>query len=170
MAVPLHCWWCCHQWEGPDVHLPIKYDDRTKKFTTKGHFCSFECAKAYGMDTGGSRWGEILENLALFRKQASGKYVSTPVAPKRQTLQIFGGPLTIEEFRKSSGTKAPWVHAPGDIHMVHTFGRGGVPDPPSVADEAAEGGDLKLKRTKPLKRTTSKLESALGIKRVAQKI
>jgi hypothetical protein len=54
--------------------------------------------------------------------------------------------------------------------MVHTFGRGGVPDPPAAADDAAEGGDLKLKRTKPLKRTTSKLESALGIKRVAQKI
>jgi hypothetical protein len=163
----LHCWWCCHPWEGPDVHLPIKYDDRTKKFTTKGHFCSFECAKAWGMDNGGSRWGEILEFLALFRKHSAGKYVPTPVAPKRQTLKIFGGPLTIEEFRKSSGVNAPWVHKPGDVHMVHTFGKGGAPDPPPATDVGTEDSELKLKRAKPLKRTTSKLESALGIKRVA---
>jgi hypothetical protein len=135
-----------------------------------GHFCSFDCAKAYGIDTGGSRWGEILEILSLFRKHTAGKYVPTPAAPKRQTLKIFGGPLTIEEFRKSSGSHAPWVHSPGDIHMVHTFGKGGVPDPPAVTDTGTEDADLKLKRSKPLKRTTSKLESALGIKRVAQKI
>jgi hypothetical protein len=149
--------------------LPIKYDDRTKKFTTKGHFCSFECAKAWGMDNGGSHWGEILEFLALFRKHSAGKYVPTPVAPKRQTLQIFGGPLTIEEFRKSSGVNAPWVHQPGDIHKVHTFGRGGVPDPTPVTEPGTEDSDLKLKRAKPLKRAASKLESALGIKRVASK-
>jgi hypothetical protein len=119
------------------------------------------------MDNGGSRWGEILEFLALFRKQSAGKYVPTPVAPKRQTLKIFGGPLTIEEFRKSSGVNAPWVHKPGDVHMVHTFGKGGAPDPPPATDVGTEDSELKLKRAKPLKRTTSKLESALGIKRVA---
>lgn len=161
------CWWCCHTWEGPDVHIPFRYDDRTKKFTTLGHFCSFECAKAWGIDNGGSRWGEMLEFLALYRKHSAGKYVPTSPAPKRQALKMFGGPLSIEEFRKSSGPKAPWVHVPGDIHMVHTFGQGGVPDPtPPAADDAREGdGDLKLKRSKPLKRTASKLESALGITR-----
>lgn len=168
MAVPLHCWWCCHPWEGQEVHLPIKYDDRTKKFTTIGHFCSFECAKAWGMDNGGSRWGEILEYLALYRRHSAGKYVPTSPAPKRQTLKIFGGPLSIEEFRRSAGAKAPWVHVPGDVHMVHTFGKGGAPDPPQANDAASDDGDLKLKRTKPLKRTASKLESALGIKRVTQ--
>lgn len=162
----LACWWCCHPWEGPDVHLPIRYDDRTRKFTTIGHFCSFECAKAWGMDNGGSRWGEMLEFLALYRKHAMGKYTPTALAPKRQTLKMFGGPLTIEEFRKSSGTKAPWVHVPGEVHMVYTFGRGGAPDPPANPDAAPEGeGDLKLKRTKPLRRAASKLESALGITR-----
>jgi hypothetical protein len=45
--------------------------------------------------------------------------------------------------------------------MVHTFGKGGVPDPVQVVPE----GELKLTRTKPLKRAASKLESALGITR-----
>lgn len=165
-AHPLSCWWCCHPWEGPEVHLPIKYDDRTKKFTTVGHFCSFPCAKAWGLDNGGSRWGEMLEFLALYRKHSAGKYVPTPMAPKRQTLRMFGGPLSIEEFRKNSGSGAPWVHVPGDIHRVYTFGKEGAPA--DAAPDAPEGAeDLKLKRTKPLKRAASKLESALGIKRVA---
>jgi len=142
--------------------LPIKYDDRTRKFTTVGHFCSFECAKAWGMDNGGSRWGEMLEFLALYRKHAMGKYTPTTVAPKRQTLKIFGGPLTIEEFRKNKNQI--WVHTPGDIHKIHTFTtREEKAAAPAAMD--AEEGDLVLKRTKPLKRAASKLESALGITR-----
>ena len=163
MAVPLHCWWCCHPWDGPDVHLPIRYDDRTKKFTTQGHFCSFECAKAYGADVGGSRWGEMLEYLSLYRKHSAGKYVPTIMAPKRQTLKIFGGPLTIEEFRKNINT--PWVHTPGDIHMVHTFTTRETKAAAAAEVGDDDTGDLMLKRTKPLKRAASKLESALGITR-----
>lgn len=163
MAHPLCCWWCCHPWEGQDIHLPIKYDDRTKKFTTVGHFCSFECAKSYGVDTGGSRWGEILEYLSLYRKHSAGKYVPTKPAPKRQTLKMFGGPLTIEEFRKN--INPPWVHVPGDIHMVHTFTTRETKAHAVADGEAPDTGDLVLKRTKPLIRAASKLESALGITR-----
>jgi hypothetical protein len=144
--------------------LPIRYDDRTKKFTTIGHFCSFECAKAYGMDNGGSRWGEMLEFLALYRKHAMGKYTPTTIAPKRQTLQMFGGPLTIEEFRKNKNQI--WVHVPGDIHQVHKFStREEKAQVAPTPDDVEDSGDLVLKRTKPLKRAASKLESALGITR-----
>lgn len=156
----LCCWWCCHPWDGPDVHLPLQYDDRTKKFKTIGHFCSFECAKAYGMDTGRARWGEILELLALYRKHTAGKYVPTAPAPKRCTLKMFGGPLTIEEFRKNSKNSV-WVHVPGDIHMVHTVGSRDT----KAAEPTVDDGELLLKRNKPLKRAASKLESALGITR-----
>ena len=71
------------------------------------------------MDTGGARWGEMLEFLALYKKHIMGKYTPTTIAPKRQALKIFGGPLTIEEFRKNKNQI--WVHVPGDIHVIHTF-------------------------------------------------
>jgi len=157
---PLHCWWCCHPWEGPEVHAPFKYDQLTKRFTTKGKFCSFECAKAWIIDRAGSRYGEMLMFMALYRKHVFGKSVQCFQAPKRETLKIFGGPLSIEEFRKSAN-KAPWVHEPGDIHLVHEI------------DTRAKGGDggpsdasgLALVRTKPLKRAESKLEAALKLKK-----
>jgi hypothetical protein len=115
------------------------------------------------MDNGGSRWGEMLEFLALYKKHAMGKYTPTTVAPKRQTLKMFGGPLTIEEFRKNKNQI--WVHVPGDIHMVHTFStrEEKAAAPPGAGD--SEDGSLVLKRSKPLKRAASKLESALGITR-----
>lgn len=159
MAVRLHCWWCCHPWDGPDVHLPFAYDPKTKKFETKGHYCSFECAKADALDRAGPRYGEVLEYLALMRKHALGKYVPLWPAPKRQALQIFGGTLTIEEFRKRAST-APWVHEPGDIHRFHT-----ITDVHKAGEQTAAPGELKLERKKPLKRAESKLESALKLKK-----
>ena len=45
-----YCWWCCHPFPGPSLHYPYKYDERTKHFTTTGHFCSWECMKSYALD------------------------------------------------------------------------------------------------------------------------
>lgn len=158
------CWWCCHPWSGPDIHLPWDYDPKLKRFKSSGHFCSFECAKAYALDKAGPRYGEVLQNLSLMRKHALGHYVPLWPAPKRETLQVFGGPLTIDEFRKRA-SNPPWVHPPDVIHfdqvivdpMAVNDPNGGVGDEP--------GGDLKLKRTKPLKRADSKLETALKLKK-----
>jgi hypothetical protein len=140
--------------------LPFAYDPKTKKFKTKGHYCSFECAKADALDRAGPRYGEVLEYLALMRKHALGKYVPLWPAPKRQALQIFGGTLTIEEFRKRAST-APWVHEPGDIHRFHTITDVMV----KAREQTAAPSELKLERKKPLKRAESKLESALKLKK-----
>jgi hypothetical protein len=160
MAVPIHCWWCCHPWEGPEIHAPYKYDERLKKFTTKGKFCSFECAKAWIIDRAGPRYGEMLSLMALYRKHVFGKSVACFPAPKRETLKIFGGPFLIEEFR-ASANKAPWVHEPGDIHLIHEVGLRPQGIKSTVNDEAG----LTLVRTKPLKRAESKLETALKLRK-----
>jgi hypothetical protein len=103
----------------------------------------------------------MLSFMALYRKHVFGKSVQCFPSPKRETLKIFGGTLSIEEFRKSAN-KAPWVHEPGDIHMIHeveTRSRGG----PAPAEGDSSG--LALVRTKPLKRAESKLEAALKLRK-----
>jgi hypothetical protein len=110
------------------------------------------------MDT--SRKGEITSILAVMRLQAIGHYEPLWHAPKRQTLQCFGGTLTIEEFRKRAST-APWVHEPGDIHRFHTITDVMV----KAREQTAAPSELKLERKKPLKRAESKLESALKLKK-----
>ena len=156
-----HCWWCVHPLadEYP-LHLPIKYDDRLDKFTTTGEFCSWACMKAFALDMNTAHSGEIQSFIAMMRMKADGKYTVTKAAPKRQALKIFGGPLTIEEFRRCSQQQAP-VYVPYEKYIAPTVEAVSV----TSATEPSSDESLKLKRTKPLKRTASKLESALGITR-----
>ena len=89
----LICWWCVHALPPkPCVHLPIRYDDKRKIFSTIGNFCSWACAKAYALDMGTSRSGEIQMFLATMRMQSMGKFTSLWPAPKRQALKCFGEP------------------------------------------------------------------------------
>jgi len=154
-----HCWWCVHPFHTAETyHMPFKYDNLRDRFTTTGEFCSWECMKAYAIYMSTSRSGEIQSFIAQMRLKVFGKYVPFKAAPKRQALKIFGGHLTIEEFRKSSTQSVP-VYLPYESYIT--------PLTETVKiDQPAEAGEaLKLKRTKPLQRTASKLESALCIVR-----
>lgn len=176
----LICWWCVHGLpQRPCIHLPIKYDDRRNIFTTIGNFCSWACAKAYANDMGTSRSGEIQSILAMMRLRAFGKYVPLWPAPKRQALKCFGGTMTIEEFRKFGGlVEPPQLHYPfekivvaGAAASAETSTTGIIEAPnqagrmAAIENATAQTDTLKLRRTKPLARSTSQLENALGIKR-----
>ena len=158
-----HCWWCAHPLPGAPLHLPYKYDDRLDLFTTTGEFCSWECMKAFALDMNTSRSGEIQSFIAVMRRKVFGKYVVLKAAPKRQALKIFGGPLSIEEFRGCSQQEAP-VYVPYEKYICPTTESVTV----NSVTEPSPNELLKLKRDKPLKRTASKLESALGITRKAK--
>ena len=178
METELVCWWCVDRLpHGPCLHLPIKYDPLRKRYTTLGNFCSWECAKAYALDWNTAKSGEIQSFLALMRMQTYGKYVPLFAAPKRTALKIFGGTMTIEEFKGCFGKTPPPVNFPNQIQLEQKVGVTAVvpiSDANSksklkaIEDATAPTDTLKLKRDKPLARTKSKLESALGITRKTQ--
>ena len=92
--------------------------------------------------------------------RALGKNVVTKAAPKRLTLKMFGGPLTIEEFR--SGSSSVDVFLPNETHMMPTYiNSNAVP----AKKPNTEGDEVVLKRSKPLARAKSTLETSLGITR-----
>ena len=94
------CWWCCHNYNNQSYGIPIKKEN--KIFITKGFFCSLNCAKSYNVN----------ENIDIKEKQnrnlmldmLNEEICETPeeikLSPPRETLKIFGGVLTIEEFRE----------------------------------------------------------------------
>lgn len=113
------CHNCCHSFEGIPVPLPYVYDERKKVYFCSGSFCSWQCAKAYNIQlpvTSGKgnrnmyiallahkTWAKIMsktspqisnENLQLYA------YTSIHPAPPRETLRMFGGDKTIEEYRQ----------------------------------------------------------------------
>jgi hypothetical protein len=173
----LVCWWCVYPLAHlPCLHLPIKFDPRLDKFTTLGNFCSWECMKAYSIDTNSPKAGEVQSFIAVMRRKAYGKYVPLFAAPKRTALKTFGGTMTIDEFRSCYGAPPPPVHFPNDVQIhqvVHDPRRGAFVDSISdqnsklkaIEDTVVKGEALKLRRNKPLERSKSKLESALGITR-----
>lgn len=175
----LICWWCVHSLpQLPCLHLPIRYDPLRKRYTTFGNFCSWECCKAYAIDMNTSRSGEIQSFLALMRLQTYGKYMPLFAAPKRIALKVFGGSMTIEEFRACFGSTPPSVEFPNQVQLQQKVGA--VSGAPVVSDSNSKSKlkaiedssglseSLKLKRDKPLARSKSKLESALGITRKAK--
>jgi hypothetical protein len=157
------CWWCCHPFPGPSLHYPYRYDDRRKHFSTTGHFCSWECIKSYAIDNAGARSGEVLMILALMRKQANdNKYMLTRPAPKRVTLKMFGGPMSIEDFRTS--TSNVFVTMPWETHLIPIISTTSSTLARTIAVDGPKD-DIVLRRSKPLARAKSSLEAALGITR-----
>lgn len=179
----MKCWWCCHDWsEDEFLHLPYKYDERTKVFQTIGYFCSWGCMKAYNLDAHGiSQKGSAIGTYISLMKKHMYKCIK-PIkpAPSRWSLKCFGGNLDIEEFRKISEDLEVEVNTITPLRRemfkeIVTVINKPVPAKPTkneldhkfdqINNSTSIPEPLKLKRAKPLKREISNLETSLGIVR-----
>ena len=98
----VHCLWCCHQFDTVPIAIPKKICDDT--FHLFGYFCSFNCSASYIFETSvlaSNKW-EYYSLLCLLQKKITGdkSYKKINFAPPRECLKIFGGFLSIEEFRE----------------------------------------------------------------------
>lgn len=167
------CWWCCHECPGEELRMPYKHDALRNKFYTTGCFCSWSCMKAYNLTYNRVRSSIIACNMVLLYKQKYGHVDAIPCAPSRYALSVFGGKLSIEEFRGADRSSRVVVRMPDQVYVPHDV---------SLKHEvrAVHEGDantkfqeisttnttnetLKIKRPKPLKRDENNLEKTLGI-------
>ena len=97
------CWYCCHAFETVPVCIPVTYDTLQNVFEVFGIFCSWNCAKAYVQSTYSSESSEQLMWMRIMAREVfqTNLGVFSP-APPRMFLKMFGGHLTIEEFRAKS--------------------------------------------------------------------
>ena len=98
----VHCLWCCHQFDTVPIAIPKKVCGDT--FHLFGYFCSFNCSASYIFETSvlaSNKW-EYYSLLCLLQKKITGdkSYKKINFAPPRECLKIFGGFLSIEEFRE----------------------------------------------------------------------
>lgn len=92
------CWWCCHTFESTPRFFPTKYDPLRDRYKVSGNFCSWQCVKAFMLNNNKSNMSSIL--TSMIKKIHGRSYIIKP-APPRQSLKIFGGELSIEEFRNN---------------------------------------------------------------------
>jgi hypothetical protein len=121
---------------------------------------------------------EIQQNITFMRKLVYGETSILRCAPKRPALKVFGGTMSIEEFRANKDP--PPVHVPKSVFHSSILTK--EVEKPSegtesktfssaehklrtIQESTAQGEQLKIKRTKPLKRTESALEKSLNLKR-----
>ena len=92
------CWWCCHKFDTIPIGMPLYYNGVLQKFNVKGVFCSFSCVMAYNKDKKLHK-DDLIKYL--YRKLTGTLTLDTTLtpAPPRCSLKIFGGELTIEQFR-----------------------------------------------------------------------
>ena len=118
-STTLLCHNCCYSFDGVPVPLPQSYDALRKVYHCRGNFCSWQCAKAYNnRQTPPSGRGNRNMYIALLAHRTWVKYRRKKLtrhqeeamktyatyciqpSPPREVLQVFGGDMTIEEYRK----------------------------------------------------------------------
>jgi len=95
------CFWDLHIYNNTSYVLPIS-DSKSV-----GHFCSLECAAAYNFSEMND--SNCWERYSLLHYIYNIDY-KIKVAPSRILLNIFGGPLNIEEYRDLYRNKGTNTH------------------------------------------------------------
>lgn len=167
------CFWCAHTF----AHGPCIIPEREVNgvYNVYGNFCSPECGVAYLLTEGIDphvRW----ERMALLHRlyDTEGKGQIFP-APARESLALFGGPMSIDVFRATVSAKKVRVdlHMPPMVSILGSIdtkpidffdttskNTGGV----TVAPQRSVEEGLRLKRSKPLKDMESTLDTVMNIK------
>jgi len=93
------CWNCCHSFNKTKIGLPIKYINNI--FYTYGNFCSLECSSRFCFDNFNNDISEIYSTINLYNLIVNKSNKNIKCAPHRLSLDIFGGPLSIEKYRET---------------------------------------------------------------------
>ena len=168
------CLWCCHLFTHRPVILPTR--DTGEYIEVTGNFCSPECAVAYLFDIrqdSHTRWEQL---SLLYRIYGQVCHGNIHPAPARTTLRLFGGVLSIEEYRQLLQSQKVLidVHLPPMVSILATmdtkpidFYDSGltknVMDTVHERLQKAEEG-LRLRRTKPLKAWESTLDACINFR------
>ena len=103
ISTSVWCHHCCHPFSSMPLGLPVKYDAKKRAFAVTGVFCSWECMKAFNCFSGEHNHADCSMLICLLYKHITGgKMEHIGRAPPRWSLKVFGGPLTIEQFREQS--------------------------------------------------------------------
>jgi hypothetical protein len=141
-----------------------------------GNFCSPECAVAYLFDMrqdSHTRWEQLALLYRVYGEACGGKIHP---APHRTVLTLFGGSLSIQEYRQmiQSQKVRVDVHLPPMVSILATmdtkpidfYDAGLTKNVNETVKERLQKAEevLRLRRTKPLKAWESTLDACINLK------
>jgi hypothetical protein len=168
------CFWCCHTFSNRPVVLPIR--DTGEYLQVTGNFCCPECATSYLFDMrqdSHTRWEQFALLNRVYSEACQGRI--NP-APSRNILKLFGGNLSIQEYRAliRSHTVRVDVHLPPMVSILATMDTKPIDfydanltkNVTETTKERLQKAEevLRLRRTKPLKAWESTLDACINLK------
>jgi hypothetical protein len=175
-ATDIACFWCAHTFEGMPCIIPER--EVNKIYTVYGNFCCPECAVSYLLNEGLDphvRWERMSLLHRIYDTGGNGRIFP---APCRESLTLFGGPMSIEVYRATIREKKVRVdmHMPPMVSILGsidtkpidffdtTLKQSGPVGAQVAAAQRPTDEGLRLKRTKPLKDKESTLDTFMNIK------
>jgi hypothetical protein len=164
----LCCWWCTYQFDNLPTFLPEKYSENN--FYVSGCFCSFNCAGAYNLSLGDNKIWDRYSLLKLMyyminkNKIDSINDIEINIAGPKELLTKYGGPMSIEEFRKNSKILGREYHKlfPPFIPINYGFEEitnskinSNLPNLSNILNNSKNNENI-IKRNKPLNNSASK--------------
>ena len=97
----LRCFWCKHNFKTQPIGCPIKINEK-QQYICDGIFCSFNCCMSFIIDNQHNPFYEYsLHLLYNIYKSISNNNNKIEPAPSWRLIDVFGGHLTISQFRDS---------------------------------------------------------------------
>jgi hypothetical protein len=165
----INCLWCCEEFDHEPYGIPMKKDG--DMFYMFGNFCSPQCAAAYIFDENDNT-NELWERYSLLNFLYGSNNEKINVALPRLALKKFGGPFTIEEWRKKSKCKTYKLIMPPMISIIPTLEEITIDSDNSFFQGINSdfinktSNDLRLKRSNPLPNHKNTLENCMNLKLV----
>lgn len=168
------CYWCCHTFSNKPIGLPTSY--KNEKFSIIGNFCSPECACAYNYYDNSSSTSNIWERYSLLNFMCSKLYdvdkINVKRASSRYTLNIFGGPLTIDKFRENNINyskdykmlEPPLISIIAQVNEIQVNSKVNKFIPIDTERIKNVNDELKLRRKKPMNNKMNTLENCMNLK------
>lgn len=165
----IYCWWDSHPFDGIPIPLPTRY--KNNKFHVYGCFCSFSCCVSYALRERNTKSMGLINYL---QRRLIGKSEKIVRSPPKESLNIFGGPLTIQEFREASQQLINYkLVKPPLVPIVFQFEKSQLQriiveannsENTSTHDINTEESSLRLKRSKPLPSYNTKINKLMKLK------
>lgn len=169
------CYWCCHSFPNTPFGIPLKYVEHDNVFHVIGCYCSLECTLAHNMsikDQGDEMWERCNLIQLMSRKIRPHSNVVRP-APHKLALEMFGGHLSIEQFRNyTNSSKIIHVNFPPMVTVIQQIEEINesdvnndskyIPIDTDRIDKYKE--QLRLRRSKPIHGSVNTLDNAINIK------
>jgi hypothetical protein len=162
----LCCRWCTYNFDWLPTYLPEKYSDGV--FYVSRCFCSFNCKAAYNLSLGDNK---VWERYSLIKmmyylinkdKIKNINDIEINVAGPIDLLEKYGGPMTIEEYRKNSKILGREYHEKMPPFMPLNYGFEEITNSKtnknmsSFINSVSKNDSVVVKRNKPVNNIASK--------------